>query len=767
MVRGSDNNRLLKRMNISLHDFYTEVAKGDKENLANYIELIGCSDLKKTDGNVLQLEFKGPIIPNSQTNTSHKFQFREQNARDAFFDRLQAKILQARDNKTKFNINRCKLYNTTIEKWEDAICAITAYSNGENFLVFGGSTWEVMSIVTSPSLSPGDKIISLAGITEFTYKEDDKGNIYMVVKAFSSYLGNTRIKEYMFQIEDFTAQNNFFITLSERQSMQFLENIPEPLECYLLAIDESTSLFASAFGSKWKKVFIGFTSDNKNVIIAQSSSEFSTKKTTTPQIGETTFYVLDCNNIQAKVTTDDGQEIYTMEFNAPVTYSSSDTKLHTFKFKTEKNRDLFVKHIEAKKNALKLEILKKEVQEKQQKHEQEQQQQQEQQERRQEQQKKYDTIQIVVPVRNEYGSIVNTKVEIPVTECHQYGLTRAFSSNDDFCGVYDKYFVRGRSKSSLQDRFNELLKQNGDTNIDECNNHCFNIKNCSINIYVPPISSKQEQIFQTYGFGLTITDTTKKSGNPFLFLFKDRHERDRLLFKLTDIKTELTPNMPYDDRKKTTDLFLRCIILTHNVICAFTPYQIIWGSTLEKLYSRLEQSKSGLVNESGIFITFSDVSETKALSELNFQVILKNGDKTTFTFKDKKINEKFQVKLRRNLVLVENSQKSIAQKTASEEFESDLNPYESVKNPSLLDNVANFLGIRGGSISTKNKTKHSTKTKHKSNHKSKHKAKTQSKPKHKNKSKLNAKSKPKHRAKTIKKNKRAHHKFDKKYTRKR
>jgi len=56
-----------------------------------------------------------------------------------------------------------------------------------------------------------------------------------------------------------------------------------------------------------------------------------------------------------------------------------------------------------------------------------------------------------------------------------------------------------------------------------------------------------------------------------------------------------------------------------------------------------------------------------------------------------------------------------------------------------------------------------TKTKHKSNHKAK--AKTQSKPKHKNKSK----PKPKHRVKpkTIKKNKRAHHKFDKKYTRKR
>ena len=68
----------------------------------------------------------------------------------------------------------------------------------------------------------------------------------------------------------------------------------------------------------------------------------------------------------------------------------------------------------------------------------------------------------------------------------------------------------------------------------------------------------------------------------------------------------------------------------------------------------------------------------------------------------------------------------------------------------------------GGSVSTKNKTKYLSKTNHKSNHKSKHKAKTQSKPKHKNKSKLNAKPKPK----TIKKNKRAHHKFDKKYTRK-
>lgn len=611
-----------------------------------------------------------------------------------------------------------------------------------------------MSIVTSPSLSPDDKIISLAGITEFTYKEDGIGNIYMVVKAFSSYLGNTFIKEYMFQIEDFAAQDNFFITLSERQSMQFLENIPEPLECYLLAIDMSTGLFASAFGSKWKNVFIGFTSDNKYVIIAQNSSEFSRKKITTPQIGDTTFYVLDCNNIQAKVATDDRQEIYTMEFNAPVTYSSSDTKIHTFKFKTEKDRDLFVKHIEAKKNALKLEILKTEIQEKQQ-----QRQRQQQQEREQEQQKKYDTIQIVVPENNFDGSMGSKKVLIPVIECHQYGLSRNFSSNDDLCGVYGNYFVRGSDKSSLQKRFNELLKQSGGTNIVACRNHCFDINNCTIDKYLRPINTNLEQV-EGYNFGLTITDTTKKIGNPFLFLFKEHDDRDRLLFKLTDIKTKLTPNMPYDDRKKTTDLFLRCIISTHNVICAFTPYQIIWGSTLEELYDRLELSKSGLVNESGIFITFSDVSETKALSELEFQVILKNGDITTFTFKDKKINEKFQVKLRRNLGLVENSQKSIAQKTALKEFNSDLNLFEHAKKTtSLFDNLADTTKsvFAGGSTSNKNRTKH------KSNQKAK--AKTQSKPIHKNKSKT--KPKPKHRAKTIKKNKRAHHKFDKKYTRKR
>ena len=456
-----------------------------------------------------------------------------------------------------------------------------------------------------------------------------------------------------------------------------------------------------------------------------------------------------------------------MQFYAPITYGSSEKKIYTFRFNTEKDRDLFVKHIEAKKNALKLEILKKEVQEKKQRRQQEQlqQQEQEQQQQQQEQQQKIsDMIQIVVPVRNEYGSIVNTKVEIPVTECHQYGLSRAFSSNDDFCGVYDKYFVRGRSKSSLQDRFNELLKQNGDTNIDECSNHCFNIKNCSINIYVPPISSKQEQIFQTYGFGLTITDTTKKSGNPFLFLFKDRHERDRLLFKLTDIKTELTPNMPYDDRKKTTDLFLRCKISFYNVICAFTPSQIIWGTTLEILYDRLKQSESGLVNKSGRFITFSDVSETKALSELKFEVILKSGEKTTFTFNDKKSNDIFQVKFRRNLGLVKNSEKNTAKETATQSFQSGLNlfkPEETQK--SLLDTLSSAFSsvvTRAGSVvtkaggSTKNKTKHST------NHKSSHKAKTHSK----------SNSKPKHRtkakSKTIKKNKRAHHKFDIKYTRK-
>ena len=72
---------------------------------------------------------------------------------------------------------------------------------------------------------------------------------------------------------------------------------------------------------------------------------------------------------------------------------------------------------------------------------------------------------------------------------------------------------------------------------------------------------------------------------------------------------------------------------------------------------------------------------------------------------------------------------------------------------SLFGKFKRFVGFGGGTTSTK--------------HKSNHKAKTQSKskPKHKNKSN----SKPKHRtkAKTIKKNKRAHHKFDKKYTRKR
>ena len=86
--------------------------------------------------------------------------------------------------------------------------------------------------------------------------------------------------------------------------------------------------------------------------------------------------------------------------------------------------------------------------------------------------------------------------------------------------------------------------------------------------------------------------------------------------------------------------------------------------------------------------------------------------------------------------------------------------YEPSGSTSLFGNLAATARsiFTGGSTSTKNKTKHST------NHKAK--AKTQSKPKHKNKSK--PKPKPKHRtkAKTIKKNKRAHHKFDKKYTRK-
>jgi hypothetical protein len=79
------------------------------------------------------------------------------------------------------------------------------------------------------------------------------------------------------------------------------------------------------------------------------------------------------------------------------------------------------------------------------------------------------------------------------------------------------------------------------------------------------------------------------------------------------------------------------------------------------------------------------------------------------------------------------------------------------KSTSLFGKFKSLVGFGGGTTLTK--------TKHKSNHKAK--AKTQSKPKHKNKSK--PKPKPKHRtkAKTIKKNKRAHHKFDKKYTRKR
>jgi len=81
--------------------------------------------------------------------------------------------------------------------------------------------------------------------------------------------------------------------------------------------------------------------------------------------------------------------------------------------------------------------------------------------------------------------------------------------------------------------------------------------------------------------------------------------------------------------------------------------------------------------------------------------------------------------------------------------------YEPPGSTSLFGKFKSMMGLSGGTTLTK--------TKHKSNHKSN--AKTQSKPKHKNKSK----TKPKHRVKpkTIKKNKRAHHKFDKKYTRKR
>lgn len=198
-----------------------------------------------------------------------------------------------------------------------------------------------------------------------------------------------------------------------------------------------------------------------------------------------------------------------------------------------------------------------------------------------------------------------------------------------------------------------------------------------------------------------------------------------------------------------------------DVICAFTPSQIIWGTDNEKLMERLKQSESGLANETGRFITFSDINYTKALSYVEFKIVLKNEDTTTFTFNDKQNNETFQVKLRHNLGLVQNSQKSIAQKTASEEVKSGLKSFKHVEKPtSMFGNLAATTRsiFTGGSTSNKNRTKH------KSNHKSK--AKTQSKPKHKNKSK--PKPKPKHwtKAKTIKKNKRAHHKFDKKYTRK-
>ena len=158
--------------------------------------------------------------------------------------------------------------------------------------------------------------------------------------------------------------------------------------------------------------------------------------------------------------------------------------------------------------------------------------------------KTYDTIQIVVPVKISDGSIGSEEVSIPVIECHQYGLLRNFSSNVDLCGVYRNYFVRGSNKFSLQGRFNDLLTQDGDTNIEECSKHCFNIENCTINIYVPDEKFQQDPVSKTYNFGLTITDTTKKSGNPFLFLFKELDDRDRLLFKLTDIKSRLTPNMP-------------------------------------------------------------------------------------------------------------------------------------------------------------------------------------------------------------------------------
>ena len=81
------------------------------------------------------------------------------------------------------------------------------------------------------------------------------------------------------------------------------------------------------------------------------------------------------------------------------------------------------------------------------------------------------------------------KVLIQVIECHQYGLSRNFSSNVDLCGVYGNYFVRGSNESSLQKRFNGLLKQSGYTNIGECSNHCFDINNCTIDKYLRPINT--------------------------------------------------------------------------------------------------------------------------------------------------------------------------------------------------------------------------------------------------------------------------------------
>ena len=534
---------------------------------------------------------------------------------------------------------------------------------------------------------------------------------------------------------------------------------------------------------------------DKFLKVSQKLSEISKKnielQLAIPQVGnEKVIQIEHCGEI-VEFAFQNEKKPFCVQFKAPQSYGSENMVLYCFAFKDDNDQHLFYNALVKRKELLQRK-LESEIY-----------------------QKKVANQQALKDVELELGAQpvesfkiyvkdargVESERKVDAINCFQFdpNISRSVfkSSSPDVCAVYDNFFVRASPGvidrfGNLKDRLTTLLSSDEKSKKsvpEECKNHCFDFTKCkNLEKFIDNTETK-------FNYGLSFQGPKTIGSQEVVqhrFYFGSEKERDYALLLLQEI-IDRANLKPFDDTNDTNSKYISCSVSLPAVLrrtknerfCAFIPEFLCFEQTPDSLVSLASDSSKKTTDNSIAFAGIKKIEYSTTSDDLKVKIFTGDGKNDYYEFDLKTYDnyKLFEKKLRQNYSISISQSKlprpthaPVSTKVSSpismqnirtdDSRSAETTPFGSPSDQIYYKRVADASTIRaqgGGNQNTKNKTKHSTK------HKSNHKAKTQSKskPKHKNKSNSKPKHRTKAKSKTIKKNKRAHHKFDKKYTRKR